>query len=212
MVGITIGALAGTGAWAISAVAPEPFVVAAAFGATVVLSGAVHVDGFLDSCDALGAVVTPEARLAIFKDPRHGTFAVAGFAVVALWWIAALAALAPAALPWALAFAGGCARLASLGNAFALPYGRAGLLAAAFDERPPLAIVIACAGALCAVAVGARAPSWIVLMPLAAGLALVLGRAAAQRLGGVLVGDVYGAIIVVLEVVLVTVIACLQGH
>jgi cobalamin synthase len=43
-------------------------------------------------------------------------------------------------------------------------------------------------------------------------VALRRGRAAARRLGGVLVGDVYGATIVVLDVTLLSAIALLQGH
>jgi adenosylcobinamide-GDP ribazoletransferase len=193
-------------------VAPEPFVVATAFAASIVASGAVHVDGLLDSCDALVASVPPERRLDIMKDPRHGTFAVAGFAAVAAWWIAALATLAPASLPWGLAFAGGGARFAAVLNAYALPYGRAGDSARAFASRPPWPILAGCGAALVAIALAAHEPRWVAAEILACGAALAIGRIAARRLGGVLVGDVYGATIVALDVALLTVIAVSQGH
>ncbi len=136
LVGIAIGGVAGLAAWGVSFVAPESFVIATAFGLTIVASGAVHLDGFLDSCDALVASVPPERRLEIMKDPRHGTFAVAGLAVAAVWWLAGLVAIPAAVLPWALAFAGGAARLASVLNAYAIPYGRAGASARTFEARP----------------------------------------------------------------------------
>jgi adenosylcobinamide-GDP ribazoletransferase len=209
---MAIGALAGGAAWAASLVVPEPFVVAVAFAASIGASGAVHLDGLLDASDALFASVPPERRLEIMKDPRHGTFALAGFACVAAWWIAALAAIATPALPAALAFAGGAARFAAVLNAYAVPYGRAGASARAFEARPPWPILVASGIVLVAIALVARAPLWIAAAALACALALLLGRIAARRLGGVLVGDVYGATIVVLDVTLLTAVALLQGH
>jgi adenosylcobinamide-GDP ribazoletransferase len=211
-VGGAIGALAGLAAWGVSFVAPEPFVVATAFGGSVILSGAVHVDGLLDACDALGASVPPERRLEIMQDPRHGTFALAGFAVVGVWWLAALATIPAAVLPLALAFAGGAARWAAVLNAYAIPYGRAGASARAFASRPPVAVVALLAAGLAGLALAAHAPQWLAAGALACAAALLLGRAAAGRLGGVLVGDVYGAMIVVLDVALLAAIALLHGH
>ncbi len=202
LVGVAIGGAAGLAAWGIASVAPEPFVVAVAFGASIVASGAVHVDGFLDSCDALVASVPAERRLEIMKDPRHGTFAVAGFACIVLWWVAALAAIAPPLLPWALAFAGGAARFAAV----------FGASARAFAERPPWPVLMGCGLVLIGLAAGAHAPWWLAAGLAACGASLGFGRVAARRLGGVLVGDVYGATIVGLDVALLTAIALLQGH
>jgi len=211
-VGITIGGIAGFAAWGTSAFAPAPFAIAVAFAGTVVLTGAVHVDGFLDSCDALVASVPPERRLEIMKDPRHGTFALAGFAVLLAFWIAALAALPPVLFPCALAFAGGSARFATVLNAYVIPYGRAGASSRAFEQRPPVNVLAVMAVLLACVACIARAPLWIAFAVVAAGIALAFGSLAARRLGGVLVGDVYGATIVVLDVAVLAAIALLQGH
>jgi len=212
LVGIAIGAVAGGLAWAIARIAPEPFVVATAFAVSIVATGAVHLDGFLDSCDALIASVPPERRLEIMKDPRHGTFALAGFAAIGAWWLAALATLLPPSLPWALAFAGGGARFAAVLNAYVLPYGRAGASARAFAARPPRPVLAVCAAGLIAIALAAHDPGWLAAEALACGASLAIGRWAARRLGGVLVGDVYGATIVALDVTLLSAIALLQGH
>jgi adenosylcobinamide-GDP ribazoletransferase len=212
LVGCAIGALAGVAAWGASFVAPEPFVVATAFAASIVLSGAVHLDGLLDACDALAASVPPERRLEIMKDPRHGTFAVAGFAVVGVWWLAALWSIPPGVLPFALAFSAGTARAAAVLNAYALPYGRTDASARAFASRPPAAVLGLEAAGLAGLALAAHAPLWIAAGATAAVAALALGRAMARRLGGVLVGDAYGAIVVILDVALLSAIALLQGH
>ena len=42
----------------------------------IVLSGALHLDGFADIADAFGGGTTRERTLAILKDSRHGTFGV----------------------------------------------------------------------------------------------------------------------------------------
>ena len=42
----------------------------------VLLTGGIHLDGFLDTSDALGSWQEPEKRLEILKDSRAGAFAV----------------------------------------------------------------------------------------------------------------------------------------
>jgi len=42
---------------------------------TIILTGAIHEDGFADFCDSLGGM-TPESRLRIMKDPNIGAFGV----------------------------------------------------------------------------------------------------------------------------------------
>ena len=44
----------------------------------VFLSGGIHMDGFLDTCDAIHSYGSREKRLEILKDPHVGAFAVLG--------------------------------------------------------------------------------------------------------------------------------------
>ena len=46
--------------------------------ALVAMTRALHLDGFMDTCDALLGGSSPEGRRRILKDPRVGSFAVAG--------------------------------------------------------------------------------------------------------------------------------------
>ena len=46
--------------------------------AWVLLTGALHLDGFTDLCDGLFGGSTPEERLRIMKDPHLGTFGLVG--------------------------------------------------------------------------------------------------------------------------------------
>jgi len=147
--------------------------------------------------------------LEILKDPRHGTFAVSGFAVLAVFWLAALWSAPIARLPATLACAGALARWAAVLNAFFVPYARAAALTRAFENKPPqLAIVLEGIGLLAAAA-------WLWSIPIACALvaaaalgALLGGRFASRRLGGGLTGDAYGFLVTTLEV-LILVAACL---
>jgi adenosylcobinamide-GDP ribazoletransferase len=205
LVGVVHGALAGALGWFTSLIAPAPLAVVVAVAASIVLSGAIHLDGFLDACDALFASVPAQRRFEILKDPRHGTYALAGLAIVVPAWLAAIAAVPAAAWPWALAFCAGTARAAAVLNAFRVPYATGGASARAFDERPGIALLAL--GFLLAAACCWTHPWLAALILPAAAAALGLGAWCARRLDGVLVGDCYGAIVVLLEVALAAAVA-----
>jgi adenosylcobinamide-GDP ribazoletransferase len=44
----------------------------------ILLSGGIHMDGFMDTCDAVHSYGSREKRLEILKDPHVGAFAVIG--------------------------------------------------------------------------------------------------------------------------------------
>ena len=44
----------------------------------ILLSGGIHMDGFMDTCDAIHSYGSREKRLEILKDPHVGAFAVIG--------------------------------------------------------------------------------------------------------------------------------------
>lgn len=68
------------GAWAALVSLLTPLFVATflVLAAWVVLTGALHIDGFMDLCDGLFAGETPEDRLRIMKDPHVGAFGLVG--------------------------------------------------------------------------------------------------------------------------------------
>lgn len=191
LVGAVVGGLAGTAAWAVALVAPHVLAVAVAFGLSIVLTGALHVDGFLDSCDAVFAAVSTERRLEILKDPRHGSFAIAYFAVLCAVWLSALWCIDPVRLPLALAFAATTARWIGVSIARVIPYGTSG-------ERPP-ALVHALMAVL---AIGLGWCYWghaAVLIAVGA-FTFLAAFAIARRLGDRLPGDAYGFLIICTEV------------
>lgn len=185
-VGWLIGALL-YGAWFISSRIFPPLVAAAlTLIAWAWLSGGLHLDGLIDSCDGLLATVSPEHRLEIMKDPRAGSFGVIGVVLILIIKFAALISLhnslslliiPPIArtlmLMPMLLFSS--ARTGGMGNAYR--HGAKRVWLAGLWLLPVLIIDV-------------RAILWIAVGAVAA---LLFSRWAAQRLGGGLTGDVYGA-------------------
>ena len=188
--------------------------VAPALGAFLLLlvwvgvTGGLHIDGLGDACDGLLATVAPARRLEIMKDPRTGSWAVLGIALLLLGKFAALSTLyghgaaaaaliaAPVAGRWAMVFA--AHRFSA-----ARPEGMGALFRAGLGRRE---LLIASATALAALSAAALlAPQVLVALLLAPLLVVSLGAWAARRLGGGLTGDTYGAICEITELV------CLLG-
>ncbi|MDB5042633.1 MAG: cobV [Candidatus Eremiobacteraeota bacterium] len=210
-VGATVGGIAGSLALAVSHTAPPALAVAAAFGAGVVLTGAIHLDGFLDGCDAFFASVTAQRRREILKDPRHGTFAVAGAAVLVVVWVAALSSLSAARLPAALALAGASARWGAVVHAVRLPFVRGIPEFAARADRPPLA-VLALGFALTVILAVPLGIAGAIAAAVAIASAAICMLWAESRLGGVRAGDVYGFAITVAEVAALVSLAATEGY
>jgi len=82
--GWVVGAAAAL-AFALAATVLSPSLAAlAALLTGVLLTGALHEDGFADFCDALGAGPNRERALEIMHDPRVGAFGVLGLALMVL--------------------------------------------------------------------------------------------------------------------------------
>jgi cobalamin 5'-phosphate synthase/cobalamin synthase len=199
VVGLLLGALLG-GATALGAAWTRAPLVAAflVLAAWVVVTGALHLDGFCDLCDGLFGGHTPEDRLRILKDPHLGTFGLAGGVLLLLGKFVLLHQLltaAPARAPWLVAGAVAAARClvvcAAAGARYPRPQGTGKLFVEA--ARPWEAVPFALLAAAAAWAAGSPLA---VVPPL---LALLLLRwACARRLGGV-TGDCLGAAIELAE-------------
>jgi adenosylcobinamide-GDP ribazoletransferase len=187
-------------AFALAAACGLPPEIAAliAVAAAIWLTGALHEDGVADFADGVGGGRDREARLAIMRDSRIGTFGALALIVAIGLRILAVAEVGAGALLFAAFVATGAASRFAMAVALALmpPAQADGLGRGA--GRPGtgalaggLVVTVVCLAPLgqAAAAVGA-------LMGLAAALT---GLLAARRLGGQ-TGDVLGAVQVVAEV------------
>ena len=175
----------------------------------VILTGGLHLDGLMDSCDGVFGGETSERRLEIMQDSRVGSFGVLGGISALLLKFAFLASLPgllliPALLialstsRWTMTLALNffpSARSSGLGVTFRQVITRSRLVLAGIT-----ALIIALVfGHLVGLAV------WIV----ATGVAFGVGAWIARRLGG-LTGDTYGAIEEVAEVTALLLMVILQ--
>lgn len=85
LVGLVIGALWALTAW-LCLVLHIPGLLAAAVLTVLpwVLSGYIHLDGFMDSCDAILSRRDLEERRRILKDPHTGSFAVISLVILTI--------------------------------------------------------------------------------------------------------------------------------
>jgi cobalamin 5'-phosphate synthase/cobalamin synthase len=174
------------------------------------VTGMLHLDGFVDCCDALLGTRSMEDRLRILRDSRVGAYGALGAALLLIIRYAALGELlgpvrvlaliaAPTLGRWAIVFALArypYAREAGLGSAF--PQAKNHLLAAtgiAFALLLLLASVVTSLGE-------AALLTAAVFMGLLAAATLAVTLAwctwASRRLGG-LTGDTYGALCELVE-------------
>ncbi len=178
---------------------PWPPLLAAAVLAVAytVVTGALHLDGLMDTADAMASRRPPSEALAIMKDSRVGALgALAGVLAllikVAAWatllhghlfpWLVAVPAVARTGMLWAVA------------REPAAPGRAAPTLAQRYHGAVPPRVVLLWAAGLLAAALavgGGGAAVWLTAggMVLAAGAA----RATTRWLGG-MTGDTYGAV------------------
>lgn len=116
LVGMFIGLLLLGSNWLLSFFFPPILKAALVLVLWVAVTGALHLDGFADCCDALLTVKPPEVRLEILRDTHIGAFAVVGIAGLLLVKFASLATclgggghvallLAPPLGRWAIVYA-----------------------------------------------------------------------------------------------------------
>jgi adenosylcobinamide-GDP ribazoletransferase len=196
----------------LSLVLPAFFAAALAVGAMLAVTGAMADDALADAADGVVGGATPERRLEIMKDSRHGTYGVAALClyivlrVVALGSIAAINPFAAATIWLATTI---LARSGSLWLSLELPSARAGGVSASAGRVGRASFGI---GLLFAAIVAfiAAAPFTslvaVVLAFLVAGLIAWGWTEVCRRLVGGQTGDLIGALQALIEVGVLTVL------
>lgn len=163
------------------------------------LTGALHADGLMDTCDAVFCHASPERRLEILRDPRAGAFGVVGLVSIFGLKVTTIDALPGSARLQLLILAPILGRWAIVLLATLFPYGRQeGMGAPLKAAATPVALATASVLPLVAcVAMGAQG---LAIGVVAAAVALATGRWLMRLLPG-LTGDSYGAVCELVEAV-----------
>ncbi|MCX6046919.1 MAG: adenosylcobinamide-GDP ribazoletransferase [Chloroflexi bacterium] len=173
----------------------------------IVLSGGLHLDGLLDSCDALFASVSVARRLVILKDVHMGAFGAIGlFVVLGMKWalLTQLVAQHGPSLWSGLWLAPVWGRWMLVWAAQRYPYARAdqatpSLGGAMRQGLDPRHLYLATASTLFIFMLGVLVNPTTVLSLLGPVVGLCAARWAARQLNGGLTGDIYGALCEVTE-------------
>lgn len=191
VVGALIGAMVASVLIGANAVLPTAPSAAIALVAGVLITGAFHLDGLADSADALVGGMTPERRLEILKDSRHGTYGVAAI-IGQLLVQFSLIATQPVRTGAVMVLVAHCVgRAAAVSTMKAAPPAHEGLGAIYVRDVSRADQVLA--GLLGAALITALLGPWglLVLSGVLVSVGLFVRRCAA-RVGG-LVGDILGA-------------------
>ena len=182
---------------------PAPLVPVMILAAWLLLTRALHFDGFLDMCDGLFGGFTPERRLEIMRDSRVGAFGVAGGGMLLLAKYAAILSLtsvsglvlAPVLGRWVLSVA-----------IFAYPYAREKGLGRDMKDnvRWPQAILATIVSGLAAW--WCAGPTGLFAFALS-GVLLWLGAGFTLRRIPGLTGDSYGALCEITELLVLLIFA-----
>ena len=205
VVGLLLGVLLATAAFGLQLALPTPVMAVLVTVFWVALTGGLHLDGLADCCDGLLPPVARERRLEIMRDPRLGTFGVAGVVLALLLKSTAIATLVPA---WpTLLLAPVWARWLLLVAAQQPPARLDGMGARMGLAQRPSRVVGAALLPLAMTAVLGW-QQWL-LWPAVAGAGLAAFGVlwlARRRLGGV-TGDVFGAVVEVSETMFLCVLS-----
>jgi len=191
VVGAVVGLLLGL-LWRLGTALAAPVLAAAVVvAADAAATGALHLDGVVDTADALLPPMPRARRLAVMRDPRAGAFGVVAVVTVVLVRAAALATFATGR-PLLLAALWCASRTTMAVIVRAVPYARRDGLATGFGGRRPVAAVAVVGFALAALLAAIDGASALAAVPAVAVGAAAVTALAVRRLGGY-TGDTIGA-------------------
>jgi len=220
VVGLVLGAMLAAAAWLLELLLPSAPTAVIVLGLWVAVTGALHLDGLMDSADGLLSHRSRERMLEIMKDSRVGAMGVVAGVLMLLMKFSLLVTMAAYSDKW-LAFlivAPMWGRWFIVWAIAGWPYAREGqglgsLFISVTRSQAQVASLPAIAGSL-VVLLAFRFPWWEALgytaglVVIAGALGYALARSMARKLGG-LTGDTYGALVELLEcaVLLLAVVA-----
>ena len=160
----------------------------------LLITGGIHMDGFMDTLDARAAWQSREKRLAILKDSHTGAFAVMGCAGYLLAHAGILSQAGPGPVAWTMALGFVLSRALSALNLLTMPSARPGGMADGFIRSAAPRGVKAALGitaGLCAGAMALLGPAGWAALALGGVCWALFRRMALASFGGI-TGDLAG--------------------
>ena len=200
LAGALVGAIAGGIAWAGWNLWGQAIGAWLGLAAMALITGGLHLDGFADTADGLGAWKGRRETLEVMRDSRIGAHGAAALIfLLAIQW-SALRQMTPPFWPAALAAVCALSRFGMVLSAQLFPYvpGKSGIGRLVTDRRSPRSVAIAflLASAIAAACLGF--PRALFSLAAAPALTCLLSFFFLRWLGGV-TGDTLGAVNEIVE-------------
>lgn len=210
VVGITVGLILAGLNWLLGLLLPSAIVNVLLIICLVVISGALHLDGFIDTCDGIASHKTVEERWQIMRDSHAGSFGIIGAFCLLLVKYVSLNSVPEPWLMMTLVLMPVVSRWIMVYTIFAYPYARPSGLGKVFKQgaswqRLGIATLITLV-----VAVGLARLAGFVIMVAIWVIGITMAAYLKRKFAG-LTGDTYGAINEVAEVC-VLILVCLLAY
>ena len=134
VVGLIIGLILVGLNWLFSLILPSAVVNALLIVSLVVISGALHLDGFVDTCDGIAGHKPTEDRWQVMHDSRAGGFGIVGVVLLLLVKYVSLNSIPEPLLMMALVLMPVISRWAMVYAIFAYPYAKPSGLGKVFKQ------------------------------------------------------------------------------
>jgi len=199
MVGLFMGLILAGLSWILRFVLPPGIVNALSLVMLVILTGALHLDGFADTCDGLAGHKTVEDRWQIMRDSRVGGFGVIGIALLLLTKFVSLSSIPEELMMASLVLMPVASRWVMVYAVFAYPYARTSGLGKAFKKGVRWPDFIVATIVTIAISVVTMQLIGLAVLAIVWLIAVVLAVYLNKTFAG-LTGDNYGAINEIAEV------------
>lgn len=210
LVGIIIGLILAGSYWLLQFILPPNVVRGLLLVGAVVLSGGLHLDGFIDTFDGIGGHKNTEARWEVMRDSRAGSFGIVGVFLLLLVKYFALSSVPDSLMIPTLILMPTVSRWAMVYSIFAHPYARPSGLGTIFKEGTDWRKFLIATAIALAVAIPLFRVAGLVIMLGTWLTALAMASYLKGKFAG-LTGDTYGAINEVAEVA-VLILVCLLAY
>ncbi len=134
VIGLIIGLILVGLNWLFGLVLPSAIATALLIVSLAVISGALHLDGFVDTCDGIAGHKTVEARWKVMRDSRVGGFGIVGVVLLLLVKYVSLSSIPEPLLLTTLVLMPVVSRWAMAYAIFTYPYARPSGLGKAFKQ------------------------------------------------------------------------------
>jgi adenosylcobinamide-GDP ribazoletransferase len=219
VVGIIIGLILAGLNWLLGLALPPTVVNVLLIASLAGITGALHLDGFADTCDGIGGQKAVEARWQAMRDSRVGGFGVIGVSLLLLVKFISLNSVPPSMMTLTLILMPVISRWAMVYALFAYPYARPEGLGTVFKQqaspqRFSVATIITLAVVMLLTLLPNVAYSYLAALVLMGGTWVIATAAATylKRKFVGLTGDNYGAINEIAEVSVLILVSMLAHN